>query len=52
VSFTPLQLTLGIEYGELRLVCGCLAMETHFIKLPTNSYCAEVASRASLELGR
>jgi hypothetical protein len=47
--FTPLQLTLGIAHGDL--VCGCLAMETHFIKLPTNSYCADVASRGSLELG-
>ena len=26
-------------------------METHFMKLPTNSYCADVASRGSLELG-
>ena len=22
-SFTPLQLTLGIAHGDLRLVCGC-----------------------------
>ena len=37
-SFTPLQPTLGIVHGDLRrLVCGCSAMETHFIKLPTNS---------------
>jgi hypothetical protein len=46
-----LQLTLGIAHGDLRLVCGCSAMETHFMKLPTNSYCADVASRGSLELG-
>ena len=51
VSFTPLQPTLGIVHGDLTLVCGCLAMETHFMKLPTNSYCADVASRGSLELG-
>ncbi|KAK6310132.1 hypothetical protein J4Q44_G00200130 [Coregonus suidteri] len=25
-------------------------METHFMKLPTNSSCADVASRGSLEL--
>jgi hypothetical protein len=50
-SFTPLQPTLGIAHGELRLVCGCSAMETHFMKLPTNSYCADVASKGSLELG-
>ena len=50
-SFTPLQPMLAIAHGDLRLVCGCLAMETHFMKLPTNSYCADVASRGSLELG-
>ena len=38
-------------HGDLRLVSGCSAMETHFMKLPTNSYCADVASRSSLELG-
>jgi hypothetical protein len=31
-------------------VCGCSAMETHFMKFPTNSSCSEVASRCSLEL--
>jgi hypothetical protein len=36
-SFTPIQPTLGIAHGDLRLVCGCSAMETHFMKLPTNS---------------
>ena len=50
-SFTPPQQTLGLAHADLRLVCGCSAMETHFIKLPTNSSCAEVASRASLKLG-
>jgi hypothetical protein len=34
-------------YGDLRLVCGYSAMETHFMKLLTNSSCA----RGSLELG-
>uniref|UniRef100_A0A8C8F997 Cohesin subunit SA n=1 Tax=Oncorhynchus tshawytscha TaxID=74940 RepID=A0A8C8F997_ONCTS len=29
----------------------CLAMETHFMNLSTNSTCADVASRGSLELG-
>jgi hypothetical protein len=38
------------KVGDLRLVYGCSAMETHFIKLPTNSSCADVASRDSLEL--
>jgi hypothetical protein len=28
-SFTP----LGIVHGDLRLGCGCSAMETHFMKL-------------------
>ena len=41
---------LGIAHGDLRLVCSCSAMETHFMKLPTNSSCADVASRGSLEL--
>ena len=50
VCFTPLQLTPGIEHGGLRLECGCSAMETHFLKRRTNSSCAEVASRGSLEL--
>ena len=45
VSFTPLQQTLGIGHGDLRLVCGYLAMETHFMKLHMNSSCADVASR-------
>uniref|UniRef100_A0A8K9UJV1 Phospholipid-transporting ATPase n=1 Tax=Oncorhynchus mykiss TaxID=8022 RepID=A0A8K9UJV1_ONCMY len=34
--------TLGIAYGDLMRVCGCSATETHFTKLPMNSYCAEV----------
>ena len=51
VSFTPLQLTLGIANRDLRLVCGCSAMETHFLKVFLNSASADVASRVSLELG-
>ena len=43
--------TLGIGYGEQRLVCGCSAMETHFMKLSVNGSVADVASRESLELG-
>jgi hypothetical protein len=35
VSVTPLQPMLGIAHGDLRLVCGCMAMETHFMKLST-----------------
>jgi hypothetical protein len=46
VSFTPIQPAL-----DVRRVCGCSAMETHFMKLSTNSYRADVASRGSLELG-
>ena len=49
-SFTSLQLTLGIAHGDLRLVYICLAMETHFMKLLSNSSCADIASRGSLEL--
>ena len=37
-------------HGDLRIVCGCSAMETHFMKLLMNSVCADVASRVSLEL--
>ena len=48
--FTPFQPMLGISHGDVRLVCGCSAMETHFIKLPMNSYCADIAPRDSLEL--
>ena len=47
--FKPLQPTLGIAHDDLRLVCGCSAMEAHFNKLPINNYCADVASRGSLE---
>ena len=50
-SFTPLQATLGIVHGDLRLVCGCSGMEAYFMKLPTNSYCADVSFKGSLELG-
>jgi hypothetical protein len=38
-----LQPTLSIAHGDHRLVCGCSAMETHFMKLPMNSSCADVA---------
>ena len=34
-----------------RLLCGCSVMEIHYRKLLMNSYCADVASRGSLELG-
>jgi hypothetical protein len=49
--FTPLQPMLGIAHADLRLVYGCSAMETNFMKLLKNSSCADVASRGSLELG-
>ena len=48
-SFTQLQPTLGIAHGDLRFVCGCLTRETHFMKITTNSSCADVASRGSLQ---
>jgi hypothetical protein len=51
VSFTPLQPMLGIAHGDLRLVWCCSSMETYSMKLPTSSYCADVALRGSLELG-
>jgi hypothetical protein len=41
---TPFLPMLGIAHGDLRLVCGCLAMETYFMKLRMNSFCADVAS--------
>ena len=37
-SFTPLQPTLGIAHGDLRVVCCCSAMETHFMNLPTSVF--------------
>jgi hypothetical protein len=51
LSFTPLQLKLDIAHGDLRLVCCCSAIETHFMMLPKKSYCADIASRGRLELG-
>jgi hypothetical protein len=47
-SLTTLQLMLGIAHGEFRL----LGHGNHFkpLKLQTNSYCADVASKDSLEL--
>ena len=45
-SFTPFQPTLGI----VTLGLCTAAWQTHFMKLPMNSYCANVASRGSLEL--
>ena len=45
-SFTPLQLTLGIAHGEAAQPWKPISM-----KLLTNSSCANVASRSSLELG-
>lgn len=36
-QFTPFQPMLGIAHRDLRLVCSCLAMETHFMKLQTHS---------------
>jgi hypothetical protein len=50
-SFTPLQPMLGIAHGDLSLMCGFSAMETHFMELPTNSFFPDIASRCSLELG-
>ena len=50
VSFTPLQLKLGLVHGDLRLVYSCSAMETHFMKLPILSYCADVASKGILDV--
>jgi hypothetical protein len=49
-SFTPLQTMLGIAFGDLRLVCGCSAIGDTFHEAPTNSSCADVASKGSLEL--
>lgn len=48
-GFTPLQPTPGITHADLRLVCRCMAMETHFRKLLTHSCCADVASTGGWE---
>jgi hypothetical protein len=50
-GFTPLQPMLGIVHGEFRLVCGCPAMKSHFMKLPMESYCIDAACRGSLQFG-
>jgi hypothetical protein len=49
--FTELQPTFGIARGSFRLVCGCSAMENHFVTCPTNSSCADIVLD-SLELIR
>jgi hypothetical protein len=41
---------LAIVHGDLMLVCGCSAMETRFMKILMNGYCAHIASKGSLEL--
>jgi hypothetical protein len=38
VSFTPTQPTLGIAHGDLRLVCGCSAMENPFHEAPNEQF--------------
>lgn len=43
VCFTPLDLMLYIEVGDVRLGCSCLATETYSMKLPTH------CSRANLK---
>lgn len=49
VCYRPLQPMLGIAHGGLRLVYGCSTIETHFMALLTNSSCADVIFRGSLE---
>jgi hypothetical protein len=51
VSFTPLQPTLGIAHKSKITMHNYQAMKTHFMLLPTNSFCADVASRGSVGLG-
>ncbi|XP_064180584.1 proteasome subunit beta type-3 isoform X1 [Anguilla rostrata] len=48
-AYRPLQPMLGIAHGGLRFVYGCSTMETHFMALLTNSSCADVIFRGSLE---
>jgi hypothetical protein len=38
---------LALRIGDLRLVCGCSAMETHFMKLPMNSSCTDITFRGT-----
>ena len=40
------ELTVGIVHGDFRLVCGCSAMETHFMKLMTNNSRADVGEES------
>lgn len=43
-------LTPGLSHSDLRFACRCSAMTAHFMKLPTNSSCANVFSRGSLKV--
>ncbi len=49
-SFTPLHLMFGIVLGDVRLASSCSAMETHSMKLPLHSFCADINVSWSLEL--
>ena len=51
VRFALLQPTLVIVHDDLWLVCGCSAVETHFMKYLPKIACADVASTIGLELG-
>lgn len=48
--FTPLHLTFGIVFGDVKASCSCSAVETHAMKLPVHSFCADVNARGGLEL--
>jgi hypothetical protein len=51
-AFPLLRSPMPESFAPLKwLVFGCSAMETHFMKLLTNSSCADVAPRGLLEVG-
>ena len=50
VCFTPLQLTLCIALGDVRLGCSCSAMETQSMKLSTHCSWANLKATQSLEV--
>ncbi|CAI9548263.1 unnamed protein product [Staurois parvus] len=50
VCFTPLQPTLCITLGDVRLGRSCSAMKIHSMKLSVHCCCANLKATQSLEV--
>ncbi len=48
--FTPLHLTLGIVFGDVRLACSCSAVETYSMKFHTVLNCVDIKASGSSKL--